>query len=223
MALARHALEALAPHLKGARVLSLGYPDILATEAEVEAIFCLKPTQTIDSHEQHGIKRPLVETTELFGLLGSTLDCVDVTRWRGFEKIRDMNEPQELGEYDLVIDPGTTEHCFNVGQAIMNGARAVRVGGRIYHSMPMSMLNHGFWNVCPTALWDFYTQNGWKLELFEARRGNNAVAIDQHGAHTRDAGVVPEAGLICIARRLTEMPLRWPVQQKYLHMLRNAA
>src|SRR5262245_47593954 len=150
MGLALHAMKALAPHLKGARVLSLGYPDILATAQEVREIFGVEALDTIDAGAQHGIERPLVETMELVRLLGSTLECVDVIKWRGFERVLDLNEPHDLGSYDLVIDPGTTEHCFNIGQAIMNAARAVAVGGRIYHSPPLSMVNHGFYNVCPT-------------------------------------------------------------------------
>lgn len=218
MALARHALEALAPHMKGARILSLGYPDILATEEECEEIFGVRPTATIEAGAQHGIKRPLVETMELLKLLGSTLECVDVIRFRGFERVLDLNDPHELGEFDLVIDPGTTEHCFNIGQAVMNAARAVRVGGHIYHSPPMTMMNHGFYNICPTMLWDFYTQNGWQIELYEARCGDAAMALDEKVAHARRARVAPEAGLVCKALRVSAAALRWPVQNKYLVM-----
>ena len=223
MALAEHALKTLAPHMKGARILSLGYPDILATPEQCEAIFGVKPQAMIDAGAQHDIKRPLVETMALVKLLGAELACVDVIRWRGFERVLDLNEPHDLGAFDLVIDPGTTEHCFNVGQAIMNGARAVRPGGRIYHSLPLAMMNHGFWNVCPTALWDFYTQNGWRLELFEVRLGERAVALDETGAHTRNVSFRPETGLIALAQRVTEQPLRWPVQAKYLDMKKRAA
>lgn len=225
MALALHAVEALAPHLKGAKVLSLGYPDILATEAEVERIFGVKPKRLIEAGGQHGIECPLVETVELLSLIGATLECVDVIKWRGFERVLDLNEPHDIGQFDLVIDPGTTEHCFNVGQAIMNGARAVKPGGRIYHSLPFTMVNHGFYNVCPTALWDFYTQNGWQIELYEVRnqKSNKALPIDERTAHARLVKVVPECGIICLARRLTDLPLKWPIQAKYLAMQKVAA
>lgn len=220
MALPRYALEILAPLLKGAKVLSLGYPDILATQEDCEAIFGVKPTDTIDAGAQHNVHRPLVETMGLMKLLGSTLDCVDVIQFRGFERVLDLNDPHDLGEYDLVIDPGTTEHCFNIGQAVMNAARAVRVGGRIYHSPPMFMINHGFYNVCPTMLWDFYTQNGWSIELFEARVGDSApVKIDARNASKRRVKVGLESGLVCVARRLTAAALRFPVQQKYLRAM----
>jgi len=223
MALALHAIRTLAPHLKGAKVLSLGYPDILATHEQVKEIFGVDAKTTIETGEQHGIKRPLIETMALFKLLGSTLDCIDVVKWRGFERILDLNEPHDLGTYDLVIDPGTTEHCFNIGQAIMNAANAVRVGGRIYHSPPLLMINHGFYNVCPTALQDFYEQNGWRIELFEARvlgseQNTKAVPISAAGAMSRSAKVAPETGLVFMAQRLTPKELKYPQQKKYLVM-----
>jgi hypothetical protein len=55
-----------------------------------------------------------------------------------------------------VLDCGTTEHCFNVGQAIINAAHAVKPGGAIFHCFPMCVMNHGFWNASPTAFKDFY-------------------------------------------------------------------
>lgn len=224
MALARHALEALAPHIRGASVLSLGYPDILCTADEAEEIFGVKPLQLIDAGSQHGVERPLVETMKLFEMVDAKLDCIDVVRWRGFERLLDLNEPHDLGQYDLVIDPGTTEHCFNIGQAVMNGARAVKPGGRIYHSLPMTMINHGFYNVCPTMLWDFYAQNGWEIELYEVRNqaSNTAVQIAEKGAHARRVTVSMECGMICLARRTSGAELRWPIQQKYVAMLDQA-
>ena len=225
MALALPALRTLAPHLRDAQVLSLGYPDILATEEEVEEIFGVKPEHTINAGAQHHIKRPLVETVALFKLLGSTLDCVDIVRTRGVERVLDLNEPHDLGEYDLVIDPGTTEHCFNIGQAMMTAARSVRVGGHIYHSHPLSMMNHGFYNVCPTMPYDFYTQNGWKVKLMEARHWvfDMAVPIPPEAAVTRYAKAEREVSVITLAQRLTGAELRWPLQTKYLRMAQQRA
>ena len=224
MALAYHAVKLLAPHIKGAKVLSLGYPDILPTVEQVEELFGVKVTEQIKAGEQHNIMdRKLVETMDLFKMVGATLDCIDVVKWRGFERILDLNEPHDLGSYDLVIDPGTVEHCFNIGQAIMNAARAVKVGGRIYHSPPLFMVNHGFYNVCPTALYDFYTQNGWQIELFEARlvEKDFAVKITPQAASARTVTVAQETGLCFMAKRLTDAELRWPQQSKYVAMQRR--
>lgn len=216
MGLALPALKALAPYLRGASVLSLGYPDILATAEECKALFGVDLHRTMDTPTMHSITRPLVETTELMAALGSEFECVDVEKWRGIERICDLNYPHDLGQFDLVIDPGTTEHCFNIGQAMLNAAGAVKVGGRIYHSPPMTMINHGFYNVCPTMLQDFYTQNDWEIEVLEARIGESAKRIDAKAAMARRVKISNETGLVCIARRRTAAALKFPVQRRYL-------
>lgn len=228
MGLALHALKALAPYMKGASVLSLGYPDILATRQECEELFGVEVKRTINAGMQHRIERELVETTELFANLGVKFECVDVFNWRGFERICDLNYPHDLGKFDLVIDPGTTEHCFNIGQAMMNAASAVKVGGRIYHSPPMTMINHGFYNICPTMLQDFYTQNGWEIEVLEARIGDSHISINKEAAAARKVNVLIETGMVCIARRRTDAELKFPVQRRYQlmqkqHLQRKAA
>lgn len=216
MGLALHAMKALAPYLRNSSVLSLGYPDILATADECREIFGVAAVTTIEPNTLHTVKGALIETQALFNLLGTRFECVDVMQWRGIERIVDLNEPVDLGQFDLVIDPGTTEHCFNIGQAMMNAANAVKVGGRIYHSPPMTMINHGFYNICPTMLQDFYAQNDWEIEVLEARTGESFVPIAPDGAMARRVNVSMEAGLVCIARRRTAARLRYPVQSKYL-------
>lgn len=219
MALPLYALKTLEPHLRDASVLCLGHPDILATPAEIEELFHVKTTREGEGGETHGVMdRKLIDTQEFFALLGSTLTCVDAFSFRGTERIVDLNFPAELGQYDLVIDPGTTEHCFNIGQAMLNAASAVKPGGRIYHSPPMTMVNHGFYNICPTMMWDFYQQNGWRIEVFDARAGNSAAPIKGEWAISRMLRITKEASLICMAQRLTDAALRFPTQAKYLAM-----
>ncbi len=46
---------------------------------------------------------------------------VDLVASRGGERILDLNGPLEadlVGGFDVVLDAGTMEHCFNVGQAV---------------------------------------------------------------------------------------------------------
>ena len=223
MALNKDALTKLAPYLRGASVLSLGYPDILASAEECHELFGVEAKVVSGTGEQHGIKRDLVETMDLMAMIGAKFECVDVQRWRGHERVCDLNEPQDLGKFDLVIDPGTTEHCFNIGQAVKNAASAVKVGGHIYHGSPMTMINHGFYNICPTMLWDFYEQNGWKIVMMEARSTHTVggKAINSIFARTRIATVSPESSIICMAQRRTDAALIWPMQEKYRKLLKD--
>ena len=219
MALPLYAIKLLAPHLKGAKVLCLGYPDLLATPQDIEEIFGVVSTRFTNRGAWHtGSREPLPETVELFDQLGASFECVDITRDAGVEKIADLNAPHDLGKFDLVIDPGTIEHCFNIGQAVLNAANAVRLGGRIFHIPPMTMLNHGFYNICPTMLFDFYTQNGWTVEHLESRDGTGNVKMHSTGRFRAP----PEASLYCISRRDSDKELRFPVQTKYIKKMAAA-
>jgi hypothetical protein len=213
MALPLHVLKKLSPLLKG-DVLSLGYPDLDVTAAEVESLFGYKPTRFTKAHEWHGRKDPLPETEELFDHLGARLTVVYFTQDRGMEKIADLNHPHDLGKFDLVIDPGTLEHCFNIGQGFLNAANAVRAGGYICHISPMTMLNHGFYNLNPTLFHDFYTQNHWRIdELKVVQRPNGVSSVDRFVIGT-------EYIIRCVVQRMEEEPLVMPIQTKYLKKMR---
>lgn len=210
MALTKHAIKLLLPYLKKSKILSLGYPDILLEDAK--SVIGVMPTVFNDVGKWHGAKYKLPETMEIIKLLGSTMDCVDIYASRGYEKILDLNYPQNMGEYDLVLDAGTTEHVMNIGQALVNAANSVRVGGRIFHSPPMTMLNHGLWSFNPTGLHDWYTQNGWKIEHMSAVHGEHVAEVPR----TKRFHAPPEMHLMCLAQRITDAPMKWITQTKYL-------
>jgi hypothetical protein len=76
----------------------------------------------------------------------------------------------------------------------------------------MTMINHGFYNICPTMLCDFYTQNGWKIEILG---GVNAKGRFQVEPVSRM--LVPnESSLYFVARRTNMKDLIYPTQTKYL-------
>lgn len=209
-----HALKLIAPYLRG-EVLSLGYPDLEVSIKDIESLFGFTPEKTTDANEWHGKKDPFPETLEVFEKLGVKLTVVDFTADRGMETIKDLNLPQELGRFDLVIDPGTIEHCFNIGQALLNAANAVKVGGRILHLNPMTMLNHGFYNLNPTLFHDFYGQNGWGVSDLTVMLANTPTP------HlTKRFMMYPEYLIRTFAMRVNDEPLKMPVQEKYLQKMR---
>jgi len=53
-------------------------------------------------------------------------------------------------------------------QALINAAEAVAAHGHIFHINPMNVMNHGFYNICPTLMHDFYDQNLWTIHLLKA-------------------------------------------------------
>jgi 2-polyprenyl-3-methyl-5-hydroxy-6-metoxy-1,4-benzoquinol methylase len=208
MALPYHALKIIANYLKG-NVLSLGYPDIDATPEQIKHLFGYTPTKFRDLRDWHGVVSP--DTEELFEHLPATLTVVDYIKERGIEIIADLNEPHEFGKFDLVIDPGTLEHCFNIGQAFFNAANAVAVGGRIFHLSPMTMLNHGFYNLNPTLFVDFYGQNEWAIESMSAHAVTN-MTVHSSKRFTNTY----EHILKVLAIRKNDAQLKYPTQYKYL-------
>ena len=165
MALTYRQLECIRPLVHGATVLSLGYPDILVL-AEGSGL-PEAPTANI-----HGDWRPLVSTRAVFSGLGAKIfDCIDYfpDTARG-ERFVDLNQPLTLEEsckgYDLVIDPGTTEHCANVWQALVNATHYVGMGGHIVHILCTDgYMNHGFYQVQPTFFCDYYNENAWEIKM----------------------------------------------------------
>lgn len=213
MGLKLHSLYALKLCLPVGEVLSLGYPDILVPQDKLESLFGVRVEKTTSFGGWHGVKFPLPESVEFFEKLGARLTCIDIYASRGCEQIVDLNYPVDVGQYDLVIDGGTIEHCFHIGQALLNSAGAVKPGGRILQGNPMNMMNHGFYNLSPTFLYDFYTQNGWEIEQFYAiDREDRVYEVPQ----VKRFAAPTETSIFCVAKRISDSPLKVPTQSKYL-------
>lgn len=126
----------------------------------------------LDSVTQFGTT---VHVTTLFKMLGyGQVDTLDLFPDEYPAIIADLNLPlpAELwNRYDIVFDSGTAEHCFNVKEVLGNAVRALRVGGRVMHILPMSgFVGHGFYQFSPDLFVAFYSKNGFaeidiKIEL----------------------------------------------------------
>jgi hypothetical protein len=225
------ALQGLDPRVcESQRVLSLGYPDILAAPDELAALFGAQLVPAFQYREDsaeiarwHGLPEtvPIVEAQNFFALLGYDLEVLDVVKVRGGEMVHDLNQPlpAELqGRYALVIDPGTLEHCFNIAQAAKNVAELVAMGGCAFHANPLNMFNHGFYNLNPTWYHDFYRASGFSLQLVEGVANAVRQPTRFHVPPARRFGdVPPESSLYVLARRVADTPVRWPTQSKYVN------
>jgi hypothetical protein len=213
-----------------ARLLSLGYPDILADETALAAAIGIERAAALPAHPDaaeiarwHGLDGRLtriVESAAFFDALAIDCSVIDIHASRGGERIVDLNGamPDDLvAGFDLVLDPGTLEHCFNIGAAIVNVARAVAMGGYVCHFSPMSMFNHGFYNLNPTFFHDFYTQNGFEIALLKGCVGDPLSAKTfEIPAVGRFADPPSGASLVVVAKRVRAGAPKWPTQSKYL-------
>jgi hypothetical protein len=149
----------------------------------------------------------------------TAVDIVDLIAHKGCERIVDLNEPQEWPRrYGMVINPGTLEHCFNLGQAWANAWAAVDLLGLMMHIAPATMLNHGYWNVSPVAFRDWLNMNGGAL--IEERFGRNGTAEDVkvEPIKTSKSGrgqLPPETVIYSLGVKVLDRPLKWPTQALY--------
>lgn len=69
--------------------------------------------------------------------------------------IIDLNLPiKYFDRYDLVIDSGTAEHCFNIGNVFSGYHQLLSNGGYLYQWSPFISPNHGFYSINPTLYYD---------------------------------------------------------------------
>lgn len=229
MALSTLLMRELCKRLKpGARIASMGYPDIIAPSKEIESILgakCYSIKYHGDSEaigKWHGVEQKIPDAHSFFELQGATLDVYDVVDHRGTEIIADLNKPFTVPRgYDFVIDVGTMEHCFNIGCAALNMAGILTKGGFILHENPYSMGNHGLYSINPTFYADFYGQRGFRLhECWLVPRGHDPIKNVDRTRRFKYEG--PEANMIAIAERTEVLPVRFVVQSKYKKMIPDA-
>jgi SAM-dependent methyltransferase len=211
------------------QALFLAYPDLLVPRAVLarwlgeEALGRIPVRSDAAAiwayHGLKGVAEPLYDSMEMFRMLGLVPEVIDVARVRGMERIVDLNEPlpHDLARrFDLVVDTGTCEHCFNVGRAFMNACEALDAGGLLVHAAPLNRANHGFWSFNPTVYPDFFEDNGFRIHTLTGVAGNlvdgmRPFAVDPFARFDAPAG----AALYVVAERVEVRDLKWPVQRKY--------
>jgi hypothetical protein len=150
---------------------------------------------------------------------------LDIDEREGATHIHDLNKkdiPSELiGRYDVVLAGGTLEHVFDVANGLRSASRMLADGGYLAIGGPANnWVDHGFYQICPTLLLDYFTENGFDLLRSRGR-------FDRPGAPSLDLAVHPgEAQLInnfpgrvifsVVVRRRKESTVdRIPTQELY--------
>jgi hypothetical protein len=153
--------------------LSLGVPEIYATYDELEKWFpkltgqaCrLKSTDSKLTLNEIGHKLGWVTSGTFFKSLGiSEVTTMDIPGCEHVpDLIHDLNRPLPqnfINRFNLVIDPGTTEHVFDIKTGLTNIVRALKIGGTIIQQVPVYSYNGGYYSINPNVLNDFYRENG---------------------------------------------------------------
>lgn len=183
------------------RILSLGFPDHLHGNVDLKG----SELVSVDIIAHHG-SEILIDLSE-----------------RQFDRTFDRTIFEDLGEFDLVLDCGTLEHCANIANGFLNAAFAVKPGGRILHELPLNMTNHGYWNICPVWFTDFYAHNGFIIERMDMHLNggyHEAAKVPWPGGDPNvNMFIVQQAALtFCVARRTNNNPITLPkCQEQWLN------
>jgi hypothetical protein len=203
-------------------VATLGRQDISFTAEQMaeyakEVGVALQPVTPELSRKPEMRSRGMIADTTLLRALGFEQSVViDVSSYEHADVLFDLNEPEppsELrGAFDVILDPGTLEHVFQLPNALSNLHTMLRDGGRVIHILPASnYMDHGFYMFSPTFFWDYYNANGWTvntLRLFSHglrsdRRRWRIYEYDPQGPHEVNFGSLDNAryGVCCIATK----------------------
>lgn len=212
MAIEQHIFNVI-KQLAPCKALFLGYPDLLLTDDSAQS------AEATSIAKWHSWKSTVADTQDVFAKIGLDAVYIDIHASRGIERIVDLNQPLPVdlvGAFDLVADPGTIEHCFNVSQAFNNLMTACKVGGHVIHTNPINMINHGFWSISPTTYVDLYTANGWSIEELSAYGGDindrNFFEISHPYQRTK---ISLEISSFVVAKKITQQDFTYPTQHKY--------
>lgn len=202
-------LKSLAP----CRLLSLGYPDLLLNED-----FDVKEANDWQSIAKwHHWNGPIYDTEAVFREFGIDATYIDIHASRGCELVYDLNKDIDwfAPKFDVVLDPGTIEHCMNIGQAMWNVRKLCMVGGHIIHGNPISMANHGLYNLSPTFYDSWYSHHGDEILTAQILAGPLGRREVYEMPLMERFGPPPNATSLVVAKRGKGWGDGWPVQKKY--------
>lgn len=220
-------LEVVKNHLPSAvenrKVLCLGYPDFLVDEQHLVSIFGQEFVDNIPEEPMSDAVRKwhksllpkVFNPVWILEYLNFDVVIFDLISHRGIETIVDLNEPisnSYYEQFDLVIDTGTLEHCFNVGQAFKNICSTIKKGGIFITAAPISKLNHGYWNFGTIVHKDGFEQNGFEILKTTYTCRNDIVDPEKLNWKT----VPPKTAVTTVAKRTLVKEWVWPTQGKYL-------
>ena len=209
---------------------TMGYPDCLISESKLVSLFGPQILSGLAYREDsaeiarwHSLTEQcpkIPETVSLFAKLGIKLTVFDIAEIRGGEIICDLNRdiaPDLRDRFDMVLDAGTMEHCFNVGQVISNLLAMARQDGVILHLNPCFVINHGFFNFSPTFYYDFYIDNGHRLIAPITGFVNSGLEYKAFELNPvgRMKGTPENSWISVVAQKKNTHSPIWPTQTKY--------
>lgn len=154
------------------RILQLGrqdtYFDFPTFKARAQSIGTNLIDVPITTVKNPWIDQSVIDDQTLFSALGfQRVESLDFVPNEKPSLVHDLNEqvPSSLHErWDVIYDGGTFEHVFDLATAFSNIHKMLKPGGLIIHESPTNnFVDHGFWQINPTALLDRYLANDYQM------------------------------------------------------------
>lgn len=209
------------------KVLCFSYPDIIAEPLQIQRLFGRKDwvyrkdsSEIIEWHKCKNISQ-IVDTTDFFEKIGFTPVYADLVKARANEVIVDLNcSLEKIDEFDLVID-NVMHHCMNIGMALLNIINNVKVGGYVMHVNPLTMINSGFFNICPQFYFSFYTPqiSGFDIANYKICHVKGTLLsknLYPPNPFKRARNISDDYIQIVVAKKLEDkQDIVWPIQMKF--------
>ena len=222
------------------KIVSIGYPDLLVPNFDINKNIPLDYHKFIENRptamKWHGLNPAefsYFSVQKFFESASWSFDYLDIkqgtgTDSDGFVEV-DLNQsiPSHLySSYDILIDSGTAEHCFNVGKVFENYFHLLKPGGILFQYIPFLSPNHGFWSANPTTIFDLSSCNpikilDCKLLSFDSYKNyfdNNATQLkfSPTGRFSIDTNIFSNTVLMFfVYKKYKKSIFRYPVQAKY--------
>lgn len=115
--------------------------------------------------------------------LGVDLIAYDIKNYGNDEIYFDLNQPPTGGKkFDLAINPGTLEHCFNISNALANITDFCKPGGLIMHHGPFQNHLHGLWEAHPKLFQRYYGKDNILCHYYLKMSKNDGKIVDKKNA-----------------------------------------
>lgn len=135
----------------------------------------------------------------------------------------DLNMPIRLSrQFDVVMNHGTAEHVFNIGQVYRTIHEVTAPGGLMIHEGPFfGWVDHGFYTMQPTLFFDLAIFNQYLIHGLFITEITSQVMIairsrDEIYELAKDKRIPENAQLFVVMRKAaTEQPFQMPIQGYY--------
>ncbi len=138
----------------------------------------------------------------------------------------DLNLPLALSRrFEVVINHGTAEHIFNIGQVFKTIHDFTIPGGVMIHESPFTgWIDHGFYSLQPTLFFDLAASNHYSLAVFiedlAAKTVTQLQSRDQLYELARSKQLPDNAMLLTIFKKdPDDRPFEIPIQGYYRQAL----